>query len=345
MATSKNAKLQFESGRTVVEYAAMTDSGDHKIHTISGGTVFSGKSGFEPLVRPNGVVSGRNMVTTHATNDTLTVAAFTAYSIGVLNSVSAAAPTITRAATDVAQIHSITMNSSGAIAVVEGEDSADSTLSEVRGAAGGPPSIPADSVEIAQIRLTGNTPAVISSDEIFQVVGTHSERFDYPMWNVNPIGNGDKADTSAEKNAFIEFDSAIPLIHGAAATDPSDLYKQVYIKYYAPIFTEAAKALDFTPAENTHSVSSTQVYNGTVGSVAASLGQGGFTALLTDNITDSLLQEQDGICTIKHFPDRNKTAYTLTQGTLGMKRTFPVADQNQVACTISAETGTAGFSS
>lgn len=345
MATSKNAKLQFESGQTVNEYAAMTDSGDHKIHTISGGTVFSGKSGKEPIVRPNGVVSGRNVVSTHATNDTVTQAAFTAYSKGILYSVSTTNPTITRAATDVAQIHSITMNDAGVIAVVEGEDSADSTLSEVRGAAGGPPSIPADSVEIAQIRLTGNTPAAISADEIFQVVGTHAERFDYPMWSVNPIGNGDKADTSAEKNANIEFDSAVSMIHGTTATDPADAYKQVYIKYYAPIFTEAAKSLDFTPAENTHSVSSTQIYNGTVGSVAASLGQGGFTALLTDNITDSLLQEQDEVCTIKHFPDRNKTAYTLTQGTLGMKRTFPVADQNQVSCTISAETGSAGFSS
>ena len=345
MATSKNAKLQFESGQTVQEYAAMADSGDHKVHTVSGRTVFSGKSGFAPIVRPNGVVSGRKMISTHATNDTVTQAAFTAYSGGTLYSVSTTNPTITRAATDVAQIHSITMDNSGAIAVVEGEDSADSTLSEVRGAPGGPPSIPADSVEIAQIRLTGNTPAAISADEIFQVVGTHAERFDFPTWNVNPVGDGDKADASAQKNAYIEFDSALPLIHGAAPTDPADLYKKVYLKSYAPIFVEAQRALDFTPSENTHSVSSTQYYNGTIGSVAASLGQGGFIALLTDNITDALLQEQDEICTFKHFPDRNKTAYTITQGTLGVKRTFPVADQNQATCTISAETGSAGFSS
>lgn len=345
MATSKNAKLQFESGQTVADYAAMTDSGDHKVHTISGGTVFSGKSGFEPVVRPNGIVSGRNVLSTHATNDTVTIAAFTAYSKGVLYSVSATTLVITRAATDVAQIHSITMTDAGVAAIVEGEDSADTTLVATRGAAGGPPSIPADSVEIGQIKVTGNTPAAISADEIFQVVGTNTERFDYPMWGVNPIGDGDKASVSAKKNAYIKLNSALSLVHGSAATDPADAYKQIYIRYYSPVFTDAARALDFIPAENAHSVSSTQVYNDTVGSVAETLGQGGFTALLTDAITDALLQEQDEVITVKHSPDRNKTAYTLTQGTLGVKRTYPVADQNQAACTLSAETKTAGFSS
>ena len=193
--------------------------------------------------------------------------------------------------------------------------------------------------------MISNVAGVISVDEIFQTVGTEAERFDYPMWNVNPIGDGSNASVSAKKNAHIRFDSEIPMIHGAVESDPADARKQVYIRFYSPVFVEASKALDFIPAENSHSVSSTQVYNGTVGSVSESLGQGGFTALLTDNITDALLQEQDEVITIKHFPDRNKAAYTLTQGTLGVKRTFPVADQNQAACTLSAETKTAGFSS
>ncbi len=345
MATSQNAKLQFESGQTVADYAAMTDSGDHTVYTISGGTVFSGKSGFAPIVRPNGIVSGRNVVSTHATAETLTIAAFTAYSGGALYSVEATTLTITRATTDVAQIHSVTMNSSGTVVIVEGEDSADSTLSTVRGAAGGPPSIPVNSVEVAQIKLTGNTSAVISADEIFQVVGTHTERYDYPMWTVNNLGDGDKASVAAKENANVTFNSALPMIHGATATDEADAYKQVYIRYYSPIFTDASRAVDFVPAENSHSVSSTQVYNTTVGAVSQSLGQGGFTALLTDGVTDALLQEQDEIITIKHYPDRNNTAYTLTQGALGIKRTYPVADQNQAACTISAEVATAGFSS
>ena len=346
MTTSKNGKIQFESGQTVHDYAAMTDAGDHQTHTISGGTVYSGKSGFEPIVRPNGIVSGRNMVSTHTTNNTVTIAGFTAYSLGVEQTVAATTLVITRAATDVAKICSVTMNSAGTIAEVEGEDSADTTLSEVRGAAGGPPSIPADSVEIAQVRTTSNSAAVITADEIFQVVGTHSERYDYPTWNVNPVGDGIKAAISAKKNAYIEFDSALTLVHGTVATDPADAYKQVYIRYYGPTAVEASRAIDFVPVENSHSVTSTQVYgNKSVGASSTTIGQGGFTALLTNGVTDALKLEQDEVVTIWFYPDRNKAAYSLTQGLLGIASTYPVDNQNQAVCTISSETITANFSS
>lgn len=346
MATSKNAKIQFESGQQVNDYAVMTDSGDHMVFTIAGGTVFSKKGGFEPIVRPNGVVSGRNMVSAHTSVDTVTIAAFTAYSKGILYSVSGTTLTIARAATDVAKICSVTMDDTGAIAEVEGADSTDTSFSEVRGSAGGPPSIPADSVEIAQIRMTTNNSQVITADEIFQTVGTHAERYDYPVWEVNTIGEGDKATVAAKRNAHVKFDSAFPMIHGATPDAAADLYKNVYLRYYSPIFVTISKAMDFVPAENTHSTTSTQVYgNKSVGSSSLSLGQGSFVALMNDNVTDALLQEQDEICTIKHFPDRNKTPYVLTQGILGIGRTFPVSDQNRAECTISAETKSASFNS
>jgi hypothetical protein len=339
MATSANAKIQFESGQTLHDYAAMTDSGDHKIHTISGGTIFSGKSGFEPVIRPNGIVTGRNLLSVNATNDTVTIAAFTAYSEGTLYSVDATTDTITRSSGDVAKINSITMTDAGVIAVVAGTDGASAAFSETRGAAGGPPEIPADSVELGQIRTTTEAAAVIAADEIFQVVGTHAERFDYPTWTVNPIGDGDAAAVSAKKNAYIEFASELPAIHASAA------YKQVYIRYYAPIFTEVQKGSDFVPAENSHSVYSTQYYNGTIASVSSSLGQASFTALMDDNVTDALIGVKDTVVTIRQYPDRNKTPYTLTQGKLGISRSFPVADQNSASVTISAENATAGFAS
>lgn len=345
MATAKNAKLMREAGQDLFDYTAATDSGDHTIYTVSGKTVFSAKSAYVATVRPNGIVSGRNVLSTHASNDTVTVAAFTAYSGGTLYSVSATTASITRAASDVAQIHSITMNSSGAIAVVEGEDSGDSTLVETRGAAGGPPSIPADSVEIGQVRLTGNTAAVISASEIKQVVGTHTERYDYPTWSVNCIGDGDNASVSAKENAYIKFDSAHPMIHGSVATDAADSYKKTYVTGYTPSFTEITKCLDFTPAQNTHSVTSTQIYNGTVGSTSSSLGQGGFTAMLSDGITDGIMTDEDETITFKFYPDRNKAPYSLTQGILGISSQFPAGDQIKAECTISAEDKTANFSS
>ena len=344
MATSKNAKTMFESGQNFHDFAAMSDSGDHKIFIISGGNIFSGKTGFEPDVRPNGIVSGRNMLSPSATPDTITVAAFTAYSKGTLQLVSATTVTVTRPTTDVAKISSITMDETGAIVEVAGTESADLTFSDVRGDAGGPPAIPADSVEIGQVRMIASASAAFAATDIFQVVGTHAERFDFPSWTVHHIGDGNKAIVSALKSANVEFDSELPLIHGAAVAT-ADLYKNVYIEYSDPIFAELSKSLDFIPAENTHSVTSTQVYSKTVGSVSSSLSQGGFTALMSDNITDALIGEQDEVITIKHYPDRNKLPYTLTQGTLGIKRTFPVADQNKAVCTISAEEPTASFNS
>lgn len=345
MATSKNAKIEFELGQTAGVFTAMSDSGDHAVYTLSGASVFSGQSGYEADVRPNGIVTGRNLLSTHVTADTVTIAAFTAYSKGVLHEVSATTTTITRAASDVAQIHSITMDEDGNIAVVEGTDSADTTFSTTRGAAGGPPSIPADSVELGQIRVTSNTSAVIDSDEIFQVVGTHTERFDYPVWDTNNTGDGDNAEASAQKNAYVEFSSELELTHGTVATSASTLPKGVYIKVYTPLFAEQSRAFDFVPAETSHSVSSQQVYNGTIGSVSSSLGQSSFSALMTDNVTDALLQQKNKVITIRHYPDRNKSAYTLTQGTLGVARTYPAGAQNQVNCTMSCEKATVEFSS
>ena len=59
----------------------------------------------------------------------------------------------------------------------------------------------------------------------------------------------------------------------------------------------------------------------------------------------ALMGIQDEIVTVKFYPNRNKTPYILTQGTLGVVRSFPVAAQNQATCTISAENGSVSFES
>ena len=346
MATAANAKLEREAGQTLFDYTAATDSGDHIVYTVSGKTAFSDASGYSLNVRPNGIVSGRNLLTTHATVETVTVAAFTFYLAGVLTSVAATTAVGVRAASDVGKICSITATGTNTIAVVEGTDSGSAAVNEVRGSAGGPPSIPVTSVEIGQIRYSSNTPAAaILSTEIFQVPDTHSERFDSPSWQVNNVGDGNAATVAAKKNAYVEFLAAHPMIHGATATSAADSYKPVYISGYTPIFSEIAKSVDFMPAQNTHSVSSVQVYNATVGSSSSSLGQGGFKALMTDGVTDGLVADQDDTLIFRFYPDRNKAPYMLTQGKLGVKSTFPVANQVQAECTISASTKTANFSS
>jgi hypothetical protein len=336
MATSSKAKISIETGQTLTAYAKMTDGGDHQVFNF--GTIWSGKSGFTPEVRPNGMVSGRNVLSVHATDDTITVAGFTAYSKGTEHTVTATTDTFSRGTgPGKAKIISVVMDSTGTIAVVHGAEGADTTFSETRDAAGGPPYMPVGNVEIGQIRTTVSTAQAVTAAEIFQVVGTHAERFDYPTWDEFNIGKGILADTAAEKQSHVKLASALPAIHTAAA------YKDVYVQYYTPVFSELAKTMDFSPAENSPSVSSSQYYNGTIAAASRSLGTGGFTALMTDNISDALLNEQDEVITVKFWPDRNKNPYVLTQGEIGVARTYPVAAQNQVAVTIAAENASVSF--
>lgn len=335
MATSSNAKLQIETGQVLVPYVAMTDSGDRQTY-YTAGKVWSGASGKEPDIRPNGIVNGVDLVTPHADVDKVTVAAFKAYSMGVSYDVSATTADVSRGlTTDVCRITSITMTSAGAIAAVAGVDH--TAFSETRGANGGPPLIPVDSVEIAQVRVGATPAAVITSSEIYQVVGTHTERYDFPVFDVNNIGQGRTASASALANAYVKLNSAVPAAH----TGP--IGRKVWIQYYTPSFADVSRCLDYKPCEKSHSVSSQQYYGGSVASSSESLGQGGFTALLSDGIMDSLVTTKDNVLTTKFFQDRNKTPFILTQGKLGLSRTFPVAGQVQASATITAENPSAEF--
>jgi len=321
MSTAENAKLQYEAGQNAVAMAALTDSGDHKIFE-SAATLWSGKAGYAPIVRPNGLLTGGAVVPAAAAGtDDVDVSALTCNLAGVVTAVGAAADVaITRPATAVAKINSITVNSSGAIVVVAGTDSATSAFSETRNAAGGPPFIPVGSIEVAQVRVTSNTAAIITAEQIFQVVGLHRERADFPLYDINYDGG------------TVTFLDALPLIHTASVP------KAVYAQYASPIFGDVSLASDFVPPETTHSVTSTQIYGGTIGSTSSTLGQGSFTAFLNDGVGDSLVTLKNETLWFKFYPDRYKTPYLLAQGKLGIARTFPAADQIQAACTISAQT-------
>lgn len=316
MPTAENAKLQYEAGQSSAAMAALTNSGDETTFT-SAASLWSGRSGYAPTVRPNGVLTGF-AVTTHASNNTVTVAAGTLNLNGVVTSVSAGTGTITRPASAVAKVCSVTINSSGSIAVVAGTDGSDGNFSETRAAAGGPPLIPVDSVELAQVRVTSDTAAVVDSAEIFQVVGLHLERADFPLYDIN-YGDGS-----------ITFLDALPEIH----TGPTP--KKTFASYASPIFADVALASDFVPPETSHSVSSTQVYGTTLGSTSSTLGQGSFTAYLQDGVADALVTLKNETLWFKFYPDRYKSPYLLTQGKLGISRTFPAGDAMQASCTISA---------
>lgn len=315
MATAENAKLDYEAGQNAVSMTLLTDSGDRTTFT-SAASLWSQRSGFTPVIRPNGLLTG-GAVTTNASNDTVTVAAMTLNLNGVVTTVNAGTASISRGlTTDTHRITSITINSSGAITAVAGVDHTE--FSETRGANGGPPLIPVDSVEIAQVRVTSVSAAVVASSEIFQVPGLHQERADFPLFKVN-YGSG-----------------SVTMLAQLPASHTGPVAKRIYASYASPIFAEVSLASDFVPPENTHSVTSTQIYGSTLGATSTTLNQGTFTAYLDSGVSDALVTLKDNILWFRFYPDRYKSGYILSQGKLGIARTFPAGDNIQAACTINA---------
>lgn len=338
MATGKNSKVSIETGQTLNDYAVMTDSGDSQIFTMSGGDLWSGKSGFAPIVRPNGITSGRNLLSAGTTNDTVRVAAHSAFSKGTEQEPTATSITVPRPTSGgYYKTISVIMASDGSIDKASGAEN--SSQSEVRNAAGGPPYIPVNDVELGQVRVSSSTSAAITAAELFQVPNQHSEFYDQPNWDENNIGDGESAAVAAQKNAYIKFSSVLPSIHTGGVA------KKIFLKYYEPIFAEVSKVLDFKAIEISHSVTSQEYYRGSIASVSETVGQGGFTALLNDALTDAIIGEKNQTITVKHWPDENKNPFSLSQGRIGLDRSWPVAGQNQAEITISGSKQSAEFSS
>jgi len=337
MATAKNAKIQFEAGQSIVAFEAAIDSGDNTVFNPSG-TVMSGA--IAPVIRPNGVVTGLNLLSTNVAADIVSVAACKVNSKGVVYDVSALTVDISadRPATNVACVISIIVDDTGALGSVVGIDGLTTAFSETRGAAGGPPLIPVDAVELGQIRVASSAAAVIATSEIFQN-GQYTERSDFPVYTVNNIGVGASSTIAGKTNAFVEFSEALPLIHTGPAT------KNIYIEYYVPSFADLARTSNFVPAETSHSISSEEFYGGSISSSSESLGQASFTALLDDGVNDGLISKKNTNITLKAFPDRAKSGYLLTQGIMGIARSFPIGNQINASVTLTPEQASAEFTS
>jgi hypothetical protein len=222
------------------------------------------------------------------------------------------------------QIHSITISNDGVFALVAGTKHA-SAFNEVRGSAGGPPSIPLNSVEVAQVRRNfwhADTNRAVTTAEIFQVVGTHQERYDYPVWSEDPL------------RGQITFALALPLIHGSSATSAATAGKLVYVRCATPMFAPINRARDWVPAEEGFSVSSESFYDGSVGSSSSSLSAATFTCAMNDGVTDTLLGKKGQSLIFRFKPDKNKNAYQLTQGIFSVARTFGVGAAAIASVTI-----------
>ena len=180
MTTAENSVLYYEAGQTYVPMSELTDSGDHKTFD-SNAECWSDEAGFSPVIKPDGVLTG--LVVTPAaseSNNLVDVSAGTLNLAGVVTTLSASADKacLRGSGSDICRINSITITSAGAVAVVSGV--AHTAFSEVRGATGGPPYIPAGSVEIAQVRFSSITAAPVAGSQIMAVPNRHREMANYP---------------------------------------------------------------------------------------------------------------------------------------------------------------------
>lgn len=340
MGTAQRGKIDIELDQTFNDYTLMDNSGDDQTFNI--GTVWSAVTA--PVIRPNGISSGFNLLSPDTANDTVKIAAFSAFSKGVEYELSAQTLALTRPATNDYQKISITMDETGSITAVEGTEG--TAFSDTRDAAGGPPLIPVDSVEIGQVWFSSQTSAVITASEIKQAINSHAEFAAYPSPELNPTGKGMYADTLAEKTAFAKFSTALMQNH------TGDVCKRVYLQYYEPSFSTLLRTADFVPAEVSASKSSESVYEGSgvpgaVGSMKAdSIGDCSFVVFADDGITDGIMSMRNKTITLKWYPDANKVNYILTQGLLTMQREFPTGGgQIKINCTVSCEKGSVEFNS
>jgi hypothetical protein len=321
--TGSKAKIQIENGQTLKAMAALSDSGD-QLTFETAASLLSNVAGKEPDIRPDGLITGGAVIPeVGLTNDQVDVAAATAYQAGVKETVGASTGDgITRASTaDYYMVNSITVDNAQAIAVVTGTEGV--SLSTTRDGNGGPPLIPTDSIEIAQVITKGNVAAPISADEIFDTPNQHQERYDYPTFSED-MANGN-----------VVFDIALSKIHTGV------IPKQVFGKVYDPIFTDLVNVTNFKAPEVTHSVSSEQIYGKAVGASSESIGQGGFNAKLKDGLSDTVVKLKGMLLWFKFFPNKYDTPHLPVQGKFGISRSWPADGVLNAECTISAsEEGT-----
>jgi hypothetical protein len=326
--SSENASIEYESFATKVDFAALTDSGDHQKFRSSA-EFWSAKEGQAPVVRPNGIITG-GLITPSSDNDKVDVAGCKAYQAGLLKTVAASnALAVTRASTDTHRITSIIVNASGVIATVAGTEGTD--FSEERGTSGGPPWIPTGAIELGQVRLSSKTAGLISVDEIKQGENVHKEMSSYPSYDIVYM----EADGGILGAAGVNFKASLPLIHSDDA-GTTKAAKKVYAQYYEPDFILIEESTGYSASERSYSLGSTQIYAGLRTNITSSMGQGGFTVYLKDGLSDSFLKAKDKTIMIKFYPDRNITGtYEVEVGKLGVKRTWSANGDVMAVCTLS----------
>ena len=336
--TGYKTLIRYESA-TATRSELLADSGDQQTF-VGSDDIWSIDSGKSPVIRPDGIVSGVNILTPHATQNMFSIAGFTAYVGGELVEPLVTSETTARATTDTHVINSVQMDNTGAITVVKGEEGTAFDMTG-RGGDGQPPYIAVGSIEIGMIRTSAQASAVLEASEILQSAsdGTQ-ERSDYPAYYApSTLGLGIAATTAAEKHAHVKFVATLPASH------TGNLVKGVHATVHVPVFADVEESEGWAPAETSPSVSSKTLYRKVTGSASSSLGTAGFTLYWNDPSSHPLRALDEHTLTFLVHADVDETPYCLTQGLIGFASTNPTEDDMGATVTIAASRKTVWFTS
>ncbi len=312
---AEDAKLQIEHGSVFHAFEKGVDSGDQKKFTFTGVVkLFSMLKGQAPVVRPEGVRTGLKVKPAIAGgNDTVDAEAGTAFVGGKDLSISAATDiAITRTpAGDTFQINSIVVDNAGVITAVVGLEGAAFVLT--RGAAGGPPFIPVDSIELAQVKTTSDTSAPILATEIDLNV---KERYDIPSFNLLP------------EEAAVVMLSALDKSHTASVT------KGIWVEWYEPVWNDIPEVTNWKPVDFTAESQKNTTYDGVTTFVRKGIGDGSFEVNLKGEAGEIMTQVINGMRWLRFFPDKFKTDHHIVLGFLTYDRDNPPDDFIKASVTV-----------
>ena len=331
MALTQNASVEYEANQAAFPFEAMTqDPVDSRVYNASV-SPFSRASGAAPVIVPYGIDTGGAIIPeSGGTDDQVDVGAAVVRMAGAAGAdqdgkvqVAGATLTVARPSTQDYLITSITVDNTGTLAMVLGTEGA--AFDTTRGAAGGPPYIPVDSIEIGQVRYMSQTSAPVAAGEISQVDGLSAERWNFPIFTPN------------YREGSITFGADLAAIH------TGDVPKLVYVRGATPIFVEKTRSRNWAAAEETHSVSSEPYYDGPVVAISASVNQASFETVFEDGHTDALLGLVGQILWFRFKQDKYASAGQLVNGVVAVDRDYTHGQDPTGTVTISASEKSADF--
>jgi len=342
---SKVLYYEVPGGGTFYAMHALTDSGDHQTFNFVGDDFisnFKGKtsdSDYSPTVRVDGVISGGTVIpAVSATNNLVDVTTMSAYIGGNdytgASKVSADTDlTCVRGAGAATAfiINSIICDAAGAFSVLTGTGDTSHDLTGGRGGAGQPPYITVGSIEVAQVRFTSETAALVTADEIKMIPNVTREMAMRPGYDIEFARvSGGSLDSPG-----VTMRTPLAAIHTA------DTARRVFMECYAANFAEWQGVRDVAFQGETIGSTSSETFSGVRSFTTSEISEGSFTwevGSLTSDPEWSVMEGKDARTWFKLLESRTATGYLVCQAAASGVPTVPASGAIAVTVTLSGGT-------